>query len=73
MTLDEYLLTDARYRQLVRAATKASESRSRLPPGSSRARVTTANSRWARAAEARDRRERELREQWGTDSGSEGT
>lgn len=30
-------------------------SRAALPPGSSRARVTTANARWARAAEARDR------------------
>jgi hypothetical protein len=26
-----------------------------LPPGTSRARVTTANARWARAAEERDR------------------
>ena len=29
--------------------------RAALPPGSSRARVTTANARWARAAEERDR------------------
>lgn len=33
----------------------ASEARRRLPAGSSRARVTTANARWARACEARDR------------------
>lgn len=34
---------------------KAAETRASLPPGSSRARVTTANARWSRAAEARDR------------------
>lgn len=34
---------------------KAAEARWRLPPGSARARVTTANARWAQAAEARDR------------------
>lgn len=33
----------------------ASEARYRLPAGSPRARVTTANARWMRAAEARDR------------------
>ena len=32
-----------------------SAARAALPPGSSRARVTTANARWARAAEERDR------------------
>lgn len=30
-------------------------ARGRLPPGSSRARVTTANANWANAAERRDR------------------
>lgn len=35
----------------------ASRARAALPPGSSRARVTTANARWAQAAEARDRRQ----------------
>jgi hypothetical protein len=39
---------------------KLSEARRALPPGSSRARVTTANARWARAAEERDRLLREL-------------
>ena len=34
---------------------KAAAARHALPPGSSRARVTTANARWASAAEARDR------------------
>lgn len=45
-------------REFARAETaslKASEARSRLPAGSSRARVTTANARWARKAEERDR------------------
>lgn len=32
-----------------------SAARGRLPPGSSRARVTTANANWASAAERRDR------------------
>lgn len=34
---------------------KAAAARAALPPGSSRARVTSANARWAVAAEARDR------------------
>lgn len=34
---------------------RASETRRALPPGSSRARVTTANARWARACEHYDR------------------
>ena len=44
--------------QLVRAeaaSLAACDARAALPPGSSRARVTTANARWARAAEHRDR------------------
>lgn len=48
--------------KLVRALAKASakslkmaEARRMLQPGSSRARVTTANARWMRAAEERDR------------------
>lgn len=48
--------------RLEKAAAKAGERRAALPAGSSRARVTTANARWARAAEARDRVERELAE-----------
>lgn len=40
----------------------AAQARAKLPPGSSRARVTSANARWARAAEHRDRLERQLRE-----------
>lgn len=38
-----------------RAAAKACEARASLPPGSSRARVTTANAKWRTKAEARDR------------------
>lgn len=34
---------------------RASEARRALPPGSSRARVTTANARWATASEAHER------------------
>ena len=41
--------------RLTKASEKACRARGALPPGSSRARVTTANARWARAAEARDR------------------
>lgn len=37
-----------------KATEKASAARARLLPGSTRARVTTANANWARAAEARD-------------------
>lgn len=40
-----------------RASTKASEARAALPAGSSRAKVTTANARWMRASEERDRKE----------------
>jgi hypothetical protein len=53
--------TDAEWRRLAKKAYAAAEARSRLPAGASRARVTTANARWATAAEARDRRENELR------------
>lgn len=35
---------------------KASQSRRDLPPGSSRARVTTANARWSAAAEEYQRK-----------------
>ena len=42
------------------ASERASEVRRDLPPGSSRAKVTTANARWARQAEERERLERLL-------------
>lgn len=43
-----------------RAAIKTAVARAALPAGSSRARVTTANARWTRAAEHRDRCEAAL-------------
>jgi len=36
------------------ASERASQARAALPPGSTRARVTSANARWASAAEYRD-------------------
>lgn len=45
---------DAEWRRLDRKVTAASEARFRLPPGSSRARVTTANARWAKADDYED-------------------
>lgn len=50
-------------KELVKAQTKsrkAAAARHALPPGSSRARVTTANARWANAAEARDRLQEQI-------------
>lgn len=41
--------------RLTAQSRRLSERRMALPPGSSRARVTSANARWARVAEARDR------------------
>lgn len=55
---------DARYRALAAKSEKLSEARRALPPGSPRARVTSANARWARAAEARDVRAAALRAQF---------
>jgi hypothetical protein len=45
-----------------RASAKAATARSALPPGSSRARVTSANAKWMRAAEYRDMLLRQLAE-----------
>lgn len=60
---------DRRQRQLERIlqiaedrAAKASEARQKLPAGSSRARVTSVNARWASAAEERDRVRQQLEE-----------
>lgn len=49
-----------RYIRAVEASERASEARRALPPGSSRAKVTTANARWISAAEERDRLAAEL-------------
>ena len=43
------------YRAACAASAKASAVRRDLPPGSSRAKVTTANARWSSAAEERER------------------
>lgn len=47
-------------RRVTRDSERAAAARAALPPGSSRARVTTANARWARHAEERDRLAREI-------------
>ena len=62
MSEDEYIQADKAWREYAKASEKAAEARSRLPAGSTRAKVTTANARWARAAEARDARATWLRE-----------
>ena len=49
LTLAKALVVDER------KSLALAEARGRLPPGSSRARVTTANANWANAAERRDR------------------
>jgi precorrin-6B methylase 1 len=68
-SFDEYRDSDSRYRDLAKRSEALSRKRSALPPGSSRARVTSANAHWARFAEARDRREDELRAEWEARSG----
>ena len=58
MTAGRYDALFAAVKRLVAAeakSVKACEARRALPYGSSRARVTTANARWATAAEMRDR------------------
>lgn len=50
-------------KELQRAVAKSiklADARAALPPGTSRARVTTANARWARAAEAREALRRQI-------------
>jgi hypothetical protein len=46
---------DSRYRAAQAKCDQKLDARRALPPGSSRARVTTANAGWMRACEARDR------------------
>lgn len=70
MTVDTYLDWDRELRRLRVQSEKLAAARAALPPGSSRARVTTANARWARMAEARERRERDLRAAWERDEAS---
>lgn len=57
------LFPEARaYRNARAASERAADARANLPPGSSRAKVTTANARWRSAAEERDRLEALLTE-----------
>lgn len=51
---------EKRVARLTAESERAAAARAALPAGSSRARVTTANARWARKAEARDAAIREL-------------
>lgn len=58
MTSTRFDTVLARAKALVdaeRKSLKACDARGSLPAGSTRARVTTANANWARAAEQRDR------------------
>lgn len=64
MTLDAWIDASKELRAARKKLTAASDRRFALPAGSSRAKVTTANARWAIAAEAVDRLERTLRDQW---------
>ena len=64
MSFDAYLSQHREYQRLEKQSLKMAEARAALPPGSTRARVTTANARWARVAEARDLLRRQLREEW---------
>lgn len=59
--LAEALAADREYQRLARSSERWAARRASLPPGSSRARVTTANAKWAQAAEARDIREAQIR------------
>ena len=45
----------ATYRRLVEQSARLGLARASLPTGSSRARITSANAKWARVAEERDR------------------
>lgn len=50
------------WEKAVAASEKAAAARADLGPGATRARVTTANAKWARQAENRDRLAAELEE-----------
>jgi hypothetical protein len=56
-----FYATDRAWRAADAKLTKTSDARRALPPGSTRARITSANARYMRAAEERDRIERDLR------------
>ena len=64
MTFEEFRDADRAYCDLRRKSERLAAARGALPAGSTRARVTTANAKWARVAEARDIREGQLRDAW---------
>lgn len=64
LSLSDWLAASKPLARAAAKSTKASEARAALPPGSTRARVTTANARWARAAEERDRVAAQLTAEW---------
>lgn len=64
VTLDAWLDADKELRAARKKLAAASERRRALPAGSSRAKVTTANARWATAAEHTARVESALRDRW---------
>ena len=64
LTLNEYLSLDKVLIDYKNKEYRAMLARKSLPPGSSRARVTTINARWSQYAEARDQREKKLIEQY---------
>ena len=72
VTLDAWLDADKELRAARKRLAAASERRRALPAGSSRAKVTTANARWATAAEACDRIESVLRDRWEAAQASKG-
>lgn len=60
-SFEEVLAADKKYQELKAKSAKLATKRGSMLIGSTRARVTTANANWARAAEARDAREEYLR------------
>lgn len=60
--MNPILMLDRMLRDAAAKSAKLAEARANLPAGSSRARVTTANARWARAAKAREGLATRLRE-----------
>lgn len=61
---DAFVFAHRRFRAAVEKLVRASERAYQAPVGTSRARRTTLTARWKIAAEARDRVEAELREQF---------
>ena len=64
LSLSDYLATSKPLARAAAKSIKACEARGALPPGSSRARVTSANARWMRAAEERDRVAAQVTAEW---------